>query len=183
MVHALYLVNTRGLIHCPTHFPPPQIPVFTSGKAPPDQASISQSLLKGSLFDPAQSLSSTIDLPPVTREELTRVGEPFKSLWISYVYFDVDQLRTEEECSECFSIGWTKMAVSPDVLHRLQHFWSAFGKSMEANPSSSQGIPCIEIAFVFWGSFLKLYCISSCTCANIVQCIVNTGHTCTHTHR
>ncbi len=113
--------------------------MFTSGEHPLDPDALSQELLKGSLFDPAQTNSATIDLPPATKEEVARVGEPFKSLWISYLYFDVDASRSAEECFERFAIGRSKMAVSPDVVHRLQHFWSAYSQSMEATPSSSKG--------------------------------------------
>ncbi len=113
--------------------------MFSSGERPLDPDTLSQELLRGSLFDPAHSNSVTIDLPPLTKDELARVGEAFKSLWISYLYFDVVASRSIEECLERVAVGRSKMVVSPDIVHRLQHFWSAYSLSMETTPSSSKG--------------------------------------------
>ncbi len=127
------------------HIIPLQIPIFSSGEHPLDSSTLSEELLRGSLFDPTHSNSATIDLPPVTKEELARVGKAFQSLWISYLYFDVSASRVMEECFERVAVGRSKMAVSPDVVHRLQHFWTAYSQCMEAKPSSSKGDLLIEM--------------------------------------
>ena len=105
----------------------------------PKSTGVSDDLLTGTLFAPSSSASLTIDLPPATKEGLAQIGKPYKAVWISYLYFNVDQSRPVEECTETISIGRTKMAVSPDVVHRLQHFLTAFKQSNEANPASSKG--------------------------------------------
>lgn len=113
----------------------------------PKSTGVSDDLLRGSLFSPSSSTSLTIDLPPATKEGLAQIGVPYKALWISYLYFDIDQSRSVEECTETISIGRTKMAFSPDVLHRLQHFLTAFKHSNEANPASSKGIYMYDFLF------------------------------------
>jgi len=84
------------------------------------------------------------------------VGEPYKAVWLSYVYQDVTENSPIEECTETLCIGRSRLALSPDVVHRLNHFWTAFSQSMEVNPSSSRGQK--------W-----------CHCACINLCSFNTG--------
>lgn len=95
-----------------------------------------QAILQGSLFAApvAYSLSSDVDpsRPPSP-------SEAFKAVWFSYEYYDVSPGRQIEECTETLSIGRVKAAISPDVIHRLQHFYETFLQSQEANPKFSEG--------------------------------------------
>ena len=101
--------------------------------------SLSETFLKRSLFD-SQSDSNTIELPPLSESDLTKLGEPFNAVWFTYLYFDVRSSRLIEECTEQLYVGEMRASFSPDVVHRLQHFIVAFQKSAEANPKFSEGI-------------------------------------------
>lgn len=93
-------------------------------------------ILQGTLFDApaAGSLSSDVDLPTPSSP-----SEAFKAVWIAYEYYDVTPSRRIEECTGTLNIGRVKAAISPDVIHRLQHFYEAFLQSQEANPKFSEG--------------------------------------------
>lgn len=82
---------------------------------------------------------------------MAQAGQAFKSLWITYLYLDKDAVRTKELCFERIAIGRTKMAISPDVTHRLHHFWSAYSQSMEANPSASKGTTALDYTSLLFG--------------------------------
>lgn len=93
-------------------------------------------ILQDTLFDApaAGSLSSDVDLPTPSSP-----SEAFKAVWIAYEYYDVSPSRRIEECTGTLNIGRVKAAISPDVIHRLQHFYEAFLQSQEANPTFSEG--------------------------------------------
>ena len=95
-----------------------------------------QAILQGSLFDApaAGSLSSDVDL-----SRSSSPSEAFKAVWFTYEYYDVSPSRQIEECTGTLNIGRVKAAISPDVIHRLQHFYEAFLQSQEANPKFSEG--------------------------------------------
>ena len=98
-----------------------------------------QVILQGSLFDPpsAESLSKTSSEVDLSRPALP--SEEFKAVWFSYEYYDTSLSRPTEECTEVLNIGRVKAALSPDVIHRLQHFYETFKQSQEANPKFSEG--------------------------------------------
>lgn len=110
-----------------------------------------EQMLKRSLFSPpiinAEDApptpdSGTIELPPLTDPDLAQLGDHYTALWFTYQYFDTGPSRSMEECTETFRVGHVTATLSPDVLHRLQHFIHAFGKSLEANRRFSEGELC-----------------------------------------
>lgn len=128
-----------------------------SGVSDHDKASDEQNeevieqMLKRSLFAPpitnAEDApptpdSGTIQLPPLTDPDLAQLGDHYSALWFTYQYFDTGPSRLIEECTETLRVGHVTATLSPDVLHRLQHFIHAFGKSLEANRRFSEGELC-----------------------------------------
>ena len=110
-----------------------------------------EQMLKRSLFAPpiinAEDApptpdSGTIELPPLTDPDLAQLGDHYSALWFTYQYFDTGPSRSMEECTETFRVGHVTATLSADVLHRLQHFIQAFGKSLEANRRFSEGELC-----------------------------------------
>ena len=109
---------------------------------------IIEQMLKRSLFAPPTTStedapptpdSGTIELPPLSDPDLAQLGDHYTALWFTYQYFDTGPSRSMEECTETLRVGHVTATLSPDVLHRLQHFIQAFGKSLEANPRFSEG--------------------------------------------
>ena len=108
-------------------------------------------MLKRSLFAPPTANANTedilpptpdlgtIELPPLSDPDLAQLGEHYSALWFTYQFFDTGPSRSAEECTEALRIGQVTSTLCPDVLHRLQHFILAFGKSLEANPRFSGG--------------------------------------------
>ena len=131
----------------------PQIQVFSMGASGDDKASehndkVIEQMLKRSLFAPPTTNgddapptpdSGTIELPPLSDPDLAQLGDHYTALWFTYQYFDTGPSRSMEECTETLRVGHVTVTFSPDVLHRLQHFIHAFGKSLEANPRFSEG--------------------------------------------
>lgn len=98
-----------------------------------------QVILQGSLFGTpsAESLSKSSSEVDLSRQ--ASPSEEFKAVWFSYEYYDTSLSRPTEECTEVLNIGRVRAALSPDVIHRLQHFYEAFKQSQEANPKFSKG--------------------------------------------
>ena len=92
-------------------------------------------VLTGSLFDPAPPPE---EMPPVA-EELLRQREEFKAVWFTYEYYDIGPAHSVEVCNEVLTVGEVDLLLSPDVLHRAQHFRRAYGESVEACPLFSDG--------------------------------------------
>ena len=113
-----------------------QVPVFTLG----DINSCNTDLvLTGSLFDP-----ETITVPPDKQSpplpELLLAPRPeFTALWFTYEYYDVGPQHTIEICDERLMVGEVNVLVSPDTLHRVSHFTSAYSESVKACPLFSEG--------------------------------------------
>lgn len=98
-----------------------------------------QVIFQGSLFGTpsAESLSKTSSEVDLSRP--ASPSEEFKAVWFSYEYYDTSLSRPTEECTEVLNIGRVRAALSPDVIHRLQHFYETFKQSQEANPKFSKG--------------------------------------------
>ena len=117
-------------------------------KASEHNDKVIEQMLKRSLFAspttngddaPPTPDSGTIELPPLSDPDLAQLGDHYTALWFTYQYFDTGPSRSMEECTETLRVGHVSVTLSPDVLHRLQHFIHAFGKSLEANPRFSEG--------------------------------------------
>ena len=74
-----------------------------------------------------------------TPGDMPRGDEEFPAVWFLYEYYDTDDLRQREECTELLEIGRIDVSFSPDVIHRLDHFRHAYRQSLEANPRFSEG--------------------------------------------
>ena len=104
-----------------------------------------QTILQGSLFDTPSAEGLT---KPSSEVDLSRPASPseeFKAVWFSYEYYDTSLSRPVEECTEVLNIGRVRAALSPDVIHRLQHFYETYKLSQEANPRFAEGtvgVPC-----------------------------------------
>lgn len=94
-----------------------------------------QEIQHGTLFEE----SPGTDQPATIPEVLSKGRKEFSALWFSYEYYDVGPTHQTEELMEIFNLGWVNVAVSPDVLHRFQHFHHAYSQSLEANPLFSEG--------------------------------------------
>ena len=113
-----------------------QVPVFSLGDATLCDTEL---VLTGSLFDPKhQGTSSDQGLPP-SPELLLALRPEFSALWFTYEYYDVGPAHPCEVCEERLLVGEMNLLLSPDTLHRVTHFTSAYGESVKACPLFTEG--------------------------------------------
>lgn len=112
--------------------------VEASSTAPSDP---SPTLHSSSHFPARSSVSSKLG---EDSESLETLGEPFQAVWFTYDYHDVGPQRSVEECTEVLRVGVVCATFSPDVVHRLELFYTAFGESLKVAPSVSIGITVRE---------------------------------------
>ena len=100
-------------------------------------------ILRESLFDPKTDTEPgeqhPATLPPNPLRLLESRAEVFTAAWLTYEYYDIGPIRKMEECTEILQLGRAEVIVSLDVVHRLQHFYRAYSRSLEANPLFSEG--------------------------------------------
>jgi len=99
-------------------------------------AGASIDLLKYSLYTSQAETEFPLD---IDQEFLGNLGQPFKAVWFTYFDRDVSSTRAVEECTEVLRVGEVRIALSPDVLHRLELYSLSFFSSLEATPFASTG--------------------------------------------
>lgn len=97
-----------------------------------------EDVLRGSLFD-VQDTTPPCFLPG-SGEELLAVREEFAGWWFTYEYYDVGPGREREECMYVLRLGWSEGTLCADVTHRFSHFYDAYSKTWESNPSFTAGL-------------------------------------------
>ena len=111
-----------------------QVTVFSLG----DVSSCDRELVvSGTLFDPDTSPHGL--LPPLA-EHLLAAKPEYTALWFTYEYYDVGREHAIEECTERLLVGEIHALLSPDVVHRVTYFTSAYRESLKAYPLFSEGI-------------------------------------------
>jgi vacuolar protein sorting-associated protein 13B len=124
-----------------------QIPVFSFGEE--DSTHDPNIVVRDSLFDesadqkPGQQQQQPAIPPPNPLELLDSREKVFTAGWLTYEYYDVGPSRETEECTVVVQFGRGEITLSPDVVHRLQHYYKAFSQSLEANPVFSEGMVVI----------------------------------------
>ena len=135
-------------------------------------------VVRDSLFDesadqkPGQQQQQPAIPPPNPLELLDSREKVFTAGWLTYEYYDVGPTRETEECTVVVQFGRGEITLSPDVVHRLQHYYRAFSQSLEANPVFSEGT--YFVSQVVHGSKHQITLCSSvhCTATTVnAQCI------------
>ena len=106
-----------------------------------DAASCDPELIHtGSLFDPAIETTPP-DKQPLPLPELLLAPRPeFSAVWFTYEYYDVGPAHPCEVCEVRLLVGEVNFLLSPDTLHRVTHFTSAYSESAKACPLFTEGI-------------------------------------------
>ena len=99
-------------------------------------------VLTGSLFDP--DTFSHSHLPPLA-EHLLAAKPEYAAVWFTYEYYDVGREHAVEVCTERLSVGEIAVLLSPDVVHRVTYFTSAYGESLKAYPLFSEGTQVVHV--------------------------------------
>ena len=97
-------------------------------------------ILTGSLFDPQAQGTSTNQATPPLPELLLAPRPEFSAVWFTYEYYDVGPAHPCEVCEERLVVGDVSFLLSPDTLHRITHFTSAFEESVKACPLFIEGM-------------------------------------------
>ena len=97
-------------------------------------------VVTGSLFDPeSQGTSSSLQFLIPSPELLLAPRPEFSAIWFTYEYYDVGPAHPCEVCEERLDVGEVNFLFSPDTLHRVTHFTSAYGESVKACPLFTEG--------------------------------------------
>ena len=96
-------------------------------------------VIAGTLFDPETCSTAAERLPPPLPELLLATKPEFSALWFTYEYYDVGLQHSVEVCQERLEVGEMEILLSPDTVHRVTHFTSAYRESVDACPLFSEG--------------------------------------------
>ena len=106
-----------------------------TGSNVPEMEIKDELLVKYSLF----AKNPTRFPPRLDDSFLKEVGEPFRAVWFTYDYYDIGSERSVEVCTASLDVGKVSVVLSPDLLHRVELFYTSFQTSLEATPSFTKG--------------------------------------------
>ena len=102
-------------------------------------------MCNGSLFDPETQTTPPEKLPLPLPELLLAPRPEFSALWFTYEYYDIGPTHSCEVCEARVAVGEVDVLISPDTLHRVTHFTSAYVESVKACPLFSEGKVCTVV--------------------------------------